>query len=81
MFGGIQSRANAGSASHFAVILWSPVQEKSLIRKPIAAEEEGEAKSDDDDDNVPSQTKMEFSMNIGVQFGLTDTTSDTALKF
>jgi hypothetical protein len=24
---------------------------------------------------------MEFSMNVGVQFGLTDATSDTALKF
>jgi hypothetical protein len=24
---------------------------------------------------------MEFSLNVGVQFGLTDVTSDTALKF
>ena len=24
---------------------------------------------------------MEFSLNVGVQFGLTDATSDTALKF
>ena len=24
---------------------------------------------------------MEFSMNVGVQFGLTDVTSDSALKF
>ena len=62
------------------MILCSPVQEKSFIGKPIAAEEEGEAESDDNDDNVPSQTRMEFSMNIGVQFRVTDTTSDTALK-
>jgi hypothetical protein len=43
---------------------------------------------DDDDENGagdrlkdPGPPEMEFSMNIGVQFGLTDFTSDTALKF
>jgi hypothetical protein len=44
---------------------------------------------DDDDDNgngngnhkVAGPAKAEFSMNVGVQFGLTDLTSDTALKF
>jgi len=46
---------------------------------------------DDDDDDVNGNgngnhkvagpTKAEFSMNVGVQFGLTDLTSDTALKF
>ncbi len=45
----------------------------------------------DDDDNgngngngnhkVAGPAKAEFSMNVGVQFGLTDLTSDTALKF
>jgi len=44
---------------------------------------------DDDDDNgnrngnheVAGPAKPEFSMNVGVQFGLTDFTSETALKF
>jgi hypothetical protein len=42
---------------------------------------------DNDDDNgngnhkVAGPAKAEFSMNVGVQFGLTDLTSDTALKF
>ena len=47
---------------------------------------------DDDDDNgngngtrnnnkILGPAKAEFSMNVGVQFGLTELTSDTALKF
>jgi hypothetical protein len=46
-------------------------------------EDSGKAKAGDDDDkgkvNGPAPTA--FSMNVGVQFGLTDATSDTALKF
>ena len=30
---------------------------------------------------VGGPANMEFSLNVGVQFGLTDATSDTALKF
>jgi hypothetical protein len=30
---------------------------------------------------TPEPAGMELSMNVGVQFGLTDVTSDTALKF
>ena len=49
----------------------------------------GGGDDDDDDDNgngngnhkVAGPAKAEFSMNVGVQFGLTDLTSDTALKF
>ena len=29
----------------------------------------------------PRPHDMEFALNVGVQFGLTDATSDTALKF
>jgi len=47
---------------------------------------------DDDDDNggddlddkklgVPDGVEMEISLNVGVQFGLTDNTCDTAVKF
>jgi hypothetical protein len=43
----------------------------------------GKAKADEDRDNgkVSGPAPTAFSMNVGVQFGLTDATSDTALKF
>jgi hypothetical protein len=47
-------------------------------------EDVGEAAENGDDDgkgNGPEPAETEFSMNVGVQFGLTDVTSDTALKF
>ena len=52
--------------------------------KPKGGDEDGgKAKAGDDDDNGkasgPAPTAL--SMNVGVQFGLTDATSDTALKF
>jgi hypothetical protein len=34
-----------------------------------------------DNEKVASPPEMEFSLNVGVQFGLTEVTSDTALKF
>jgi hypothetical protein len=36
---------------------------------------------DDDEMAVAGRPEMEFFMNVGLQFGLTDSTSDTALKF
>jgi hypothetical protein len=42
--------------------------------------DEGKAKAGDDSSKV-SNASVVASMNIGVQFGLTDATSDTALKF
>ncbi len=35
----------------------------------------------DDDDEIAGEPEMEFVFNVGLQFGLTDATSDTALKF
>ena len=35
----------------------------------------------DGHNNVAEAHGMEFALNVGVQFGLTDATSDTALKF
>ncbi len=32
-------------------------------------------------DKVAGPAKLDLSLNVGVQFGLTDATSDTALKF
>jgi hypothetical protein len=75
MFGGIESLANAGSFND-QVHSIGP----TLFYNP-AAEEEGEGKNGDDDGRVGGPAKMQFSLNVGVQFGLTDATSDTALKF
>lgn len=36
---------------------------------------------DNDDDEIAGEPEMEFVLNVGLQFGLTDATSDTALKF
>ena len=36
---------------------------------------------DDDDDEIAGEPEMELTFNVGVQFGLTDATSDTAVKF
>jgi hypothetical protein len=35
----------------------------------------------DDDDEIAGEPEMEFVFNVGLQFGLTDATSDTAVKF
>jgi hypothetical protein len=53
--------------------------------RPAAGRGRGGRRRDGDDDNAkgnaPGPAKTEFSMNIGYQFGLTDVTSDGALKF
>lgn len=82
MFGEIEDLANAGSFND---------QEHSigptLFWKPAGGEEGeevgdvGEAGANGDDGGGPESARTEFSMNVGVQFGLTDVTSDTALKF
>jgi hypothetical protein len=84
MFGEIEDLSNAGSFND---------QEHSigptLFWKPGGGEEDEEVGDvgEDDDDNgkgkgkAPEPAKTEFSMNIGYQFGLTDVTSDGALKF
>jgi len=78
MFGEIEDLANAGSFD----------DQNHSIGPTLFYMPGG---SDDDDDNgngngnddrkVGAPPEMEFSMNVGVQFGLTDVTSDTALKF
>jgi hypothetical protein len=80
MFGEIEDLANAGSFNE---------QEHSigptLFFKPGGGEDDeavGNVGEDDDaGGNAPEPAKTEFSMNVGVQFGLTDVTSDGALKF
>jgi hypothetical protein len=76
MFGEIEDLANAGSFNDQAHSLGP-----TLFYNPGEEEEEGEGEGGDDDDKVAEAPEMEFSLNVGVQFGLTDATSDTALKF
>jgi hypothetical protein len=77
MFGGIDDLAYAGSFndqnhSIGPTLFWNPGSE----------EEEAKGGDEDEDNNkVPGPPDMELSFNVGVQFGLTDVTSDCALKF
>ena len=54
----------------------------TLFRNPGSEEEEAKGRDEDEDNNkVPGPPNMELSFNVGVQSGLTDVTSDGALKF
>jgi hypothetical protein len=58
----------------------------TIFYNPGDDDEEGEEVGDAGDDEAEKkegggEAEMEFSLNVGVQFGLTDATSDTALKF
>lgn len=76
MFGEIDDLANAGSwkdqnHSIGPTLFWNP-----------GGDDEGEGKEGaDNDEKVAGPPDMELSFNVGVQFGLTDATSDGALKF
>jgi len=79
MFGGIEDLANAGSFNQQNHSIGP-----TLFWHPGDNEEESngkEGKGDADSDKVGGSPEMELSFNVGVQFGLTDATSDTALKF
>jgi hypothetical protein len=79
MFGEIEDLANAGSFddqnhSIGPTLFYNPGGDDD--------DDEGNGGDDDDDDRkVGGPPEMEFSLNVGVQFGLTDVTSDGALKF
>jgi hypothetical protein len=79
MFGEIEDLANAGSFDDQNHSIGP-----TLFYNPGGDDDEGEekeGKGGDDDDKVAGPPDMELSFNIGVQFGLTDVTSDGALKF
>jgi hypothetical protein len=78
MFGEIEDLANAGSFND-QVHSIGP----TLFYNPgdIGESDEARANGDDNNGKEPEPAGTEFSMNVGVQFGLTDATSDTALKF
>jgi hypothetical protein len=78
MFGEIEDLSNAGSFNQQnhslgPTLFWSPTNKE---------EDVGDAAGGDEDENKgPGPAPLELSFNVGVQFGLTDATSDTALKF
>jgi hypothetical protein len=78
MFGEIEDLANAGSFDDQNHSIGP-----TLFYNPGGDDDEGEKKEGKggDDEKVAGPPGMEFSLNVGVQFGLTDVTSDTALKF
>ena len=79
MFGEIEDLANAGSFDDQNHSIGP-----TLFYNPGEEDENVGGEGDDDDENnkeASGPAEMEFSFNVGVQFGLTDVTSDTALKF
>jgi len=53
----------------------------TLFYNPDADDDDVGGEGDEEEEDVAGAPEMEFSFNVGVQFGLTDATSDTALKF
>jgi hypothetical protein len=81
MFGEIEDLSNAGSFDDQNHSIGP-----TLFYTPGGGDDDddnGMGNGDDDDDNrrVAGPPEMELSLNVGVQFGLTDATSDTAVKF
>jgi hypothetical protein len=77
MFGEIEDLSNAGSFNDQQHSIGP-----TLFYMPGGDDDDDNGNGDDDDERkVGALPEMEFSMNVGVQFGLTDFTSDTALKF
>jgi hypothetical protein len=74
MFGEIEDLSNAGSFDDQAHSIGP-----TFFYNPGGEEEEGEENGEEEE--VAGRPEMEFSLNVPVQFGLTDITSDTALKF
>jgi hypothetical protein len=75
MFGEIEDLSNAGSFNEQPHSIGP-----TLFYNPGEDDDEGGG-NEDEEKMVPEGPEMELSLNIGVQFGLTDATSDTALKF
>jgi hypothetical protein len=81
MFGEIEDLSNAGSFNDQNHSIGP-----TLFYMPGGDDDDdddnGNGGGDDDDNHkVMGPPEMELSLNLGVQFGLTDMTSDTALKF
>jgi hypothetical protein len=74
MFGEIEDLSNAGSFDDQQHSIGP-----TLFYMPGGDDDDDNG--DDDERKVGGPPEMEVSLNVGVQFGLTDFTSDTALKF
>ncbi len=74
MFGEIEELAHSGSFDDQSHSIGP-----TLFYNPGADDEDVGGEGDEDD--VAGAPEMELSFNVGVQFGLTDMTSDTAVKF
>lgn len=76
MFGEIEDLSNAGSFDDQNHSIGP-----TLFYKLGDDDDNGNGDDDDDNKKVGGPPEMELSLNMGLQFGLTDVTSDTALKF
>ena len=83
MFGEVEDLANAGPFNSQVHSIGPTLFYKFGGEEDEAkggGDDEGEAKAHDRE-KASERPAVSFSMNVGVQFGLTDATSDTALKF
>ena len=76
MFGEIEQLAHSGPFDDQAHSIGP-----TLFYNPGGDDSIGGLGGDDDDDEIAGEPEMEFVFNVGLQFGLTDAASDTALKF
>jgi hypothetical protein len=76
MFGEIEDLANAGPFNS-QVHSIGP----TLFYKLGGDNDEAKADSENDAEKESGPADVAYSMNVGVQFGLTSATSDSALKF
>ncbi|MGH6866112.1 MAG: hypothetical protein ACREDO_08095 [Methyloceanibacter sp.] len=76
MFGEIEELSHSGSFDDQTHSIGP-----TLFYKPGEDDSEGNEENEDDEDVLAGPPELEISANVGVQFGLTDVTSDTAVKF
>ena len=76
MFGEIEDLSHAGSFDDQNHSIGP-----TLFYNPGGDDDDDNGNGDDDKKKVGGPPEMEISLNVGLQFGLTDLTSDTALKF
>ena len=81
MFGEIEDLANAGSFNSQNHSIGPTLFYTFGGDENGKGDDEAKAKGGDDDEKAGKAPETEFSMNVGFQFGLTDATSDGALKF
>ncbi len=77
MFGEIEDLSNSGpfdtqTHSIGPTLFYNPSGEDDNV---------GGEGDEDEENNVGGEPEMEFTLNVGLQFGLTEAASDTALKF